>query len=270
MMAGLAFVTGTAMAENEITVYQGGTYSYRLEGVGSTNAATATVSTDLTDNSLIQIDESGGSFTITAGTSNADVTYDVTYENAAGDTYTPAGSVTFTIEVNDGSCSNYIELDVTVQVPPTLVIYISSATGGGCQEIGTPDHNQDAATASDVADNEITFTIAQESGVDIANVQTVSGYVLTIAETGTGDLIAAGDEGDKTSTTLFPYDHTITFTTTEGAGSTVTGTLGTPGTFTLNNANGGGTYPITLSTTGSTEESVTIDPMPTIGQFTLN
>ncbi len=245
MMAGLTLVAGTAMGQNASQVYPEGEYNYSLTGVSVTTANTTgaaiTFSGFDTAPTITNFDPS-------VGTSAAAVTFTLTY--ATGETPDTGNKIIVTItDGGTSACTNYIEFAIEVLSPPTMTIAITGNTGGGCQNLNaSPVNNTDASQGADL--NNVTYTVevsSSPSGLDSYSYDfALSGMGTTLSET-------------VTAVTT----HTDTFTSTEGDGGTITAAISNA-TFTMDAANGGGTYDITVT---SGNEDITINPLPTIGAF---
>jgi hypothetical protein len=254
MMLALVIVTGSAFALNEATVNPGGLYHYKVNGLASTNNATVSVDyvpTSGTDATVSLVTPT----TLTGGAAAVSVTFDVTY----GTVGTPADNGRIVVTVQDGvtSCSNYIQLAITVSPPPTWTLTITSnAPGGvyGCQQALASPSTNGSADAYAGGDNTITYTVT--AGAPPAGTPT---FAYTIAATSSDFTVSCSTCGAKTANGSFA----ATFPSLEGAGGTVTGTL-SGYTFTMDAAHGGGTYPMTPS--GSPLD-VIVSPLPTIGAF---
>lgn len=258
----LALMAGSASAQTNATPYQGGTYSYTLNGIVVQNESTATV-TYLTG--------SGATLPspITVETTDNSITFSVTYSNTATD-----GTLQVTIEDGDSNCSNFIQLAIDVQDLPTLDLSIlASEANPICQPVNpTPSNN--TAASSGVTGNTFTFTVTP----DVTNVSADFGYVYTISlpatstlngysiaysgdgsyDSGTGVVTRGADETDDV--------FTITYNTTTGIADEKITALISNATLTVTNTSGGGTYAGTFTTD---TDDVIVKTLPSIGTFTV-
>lgn len=245
MMLALVFVAGSAMALNEKNVFGGGLYHYRVTGLGATTGANATVVYNVASGTVATIENATG-LTIAAGaTADKIINFDVQYGTVAA----PASSGKIIVTVTQGSCTNFIEFAITVTTP-SMTLNVTASTGGGCQnKNAVPDDNEDASIGATA--NAVGFTVT--AGLSPSG---LASYKYDFDITGMDCDLSVDNVAAATT-------HSDTFTTTEGGGGTVTGTI-TNGTFTLDAANGGATYPMTVSTD---HLDITVNPMPTIGSF---
>jgi hypothetical protein len=246
MMLALVIVTGNAFALNEAIVNPGGLYHYKVNGVDATTDATITVDyvpTSGTDATVTLIDPAS-----ILGTDPAvSVTFDVKYGTVAA----PANSGNIVVTVSQGLCSNFIRLAVTVNPPPSMTLDLTAATGGGCQNTNAnPASGIDASVGA--AANDLTFTVV--AGTPPTGLASIS-YTFGVSGMGATSSVAGTLDAPGT----FP----AVFTTTEGGGGTVTGTI-SAATFTMGLADGGQTYDMTITTY---HQDVTVAPLPTIGAF---
>lgn len=247
MMLALVIVASSAFALNDISVYQGGKYHYRLNGVSSINAATATVS--FVD-ANVQI--STTSFPITANAAATSLEFDITYKTSGG-VYPATGTgKAITVTVNDGTCSNYIVLNVTINAAPSMTITLASATTGGCQAINSIIPTDGSADAYAGGTNTVAF------GVTTSAVPTAATFSYDLGVT-SGVTLTTNPAGTKTAVGTF----NAIFATTEGAGFTVAGAI-TNATFTMPAVDGGGVYVMTISGSPTT---ISYNALPTIGSF---
>lgn len=246
IMVGLALMAGMAMGQNANQIYPEGEYNYVLADVSVTteNETGASITFEGFDTNPTVTN-----FDPAVGTDLGDITF--TLEFAAGETADTDNKIIVTI--TDGGtdgCTNYIEYEIEVLPPPTMTIAIASNTGGGCQNLNAdPNNNTDASQGADP--NNVSYTL------EVANSPLgLDSYSYDFAISGMGTSLS---ETDVTSVKT----HTDTFTSTEGDGGTISGSI-TNATFTMNAANGGGTYNITV-TEGN--EEIKVNPLPTIGAF---
>ncbi len=172
----LAFGANSVKAQNETSVIVGGTYTYKLEGVSSVNAATATV--DYTGDNE-DITEISGSYTIAAGTVNGDVEFTVLY----GSQGSPATSGNIVVEITDDvtGCKNKITLAITVNPAPIINLAMTATEDQYCQTTLTTTNN---VAASFESPNTLTFTISKD--VTNAPASYTWGYTITLPNSADG------------------------------------------------------------------------------------
>lgn len=262
-----AIVGNTAFAQTNVTPYQGGTYSYSLDGIYSVNGATINIEYLTGEGASI----SNISPAAIPSDEITTLTFDVTYSSTA-----TAGEirVTLTEDVTSG-CSNFIDLAITPQAQPALALDITaSETGPICQDTNSdPDDNTPASDG--VTSNSFTFTIEPNVSnaddeyeyvysIDFTPVtSTLTNYAIDYTGTGTynsttGTVTKGVDETDDV--------FTITFDTTTGvADETTTATISNA-TLTVTNTSGGGNYNASFTNDNA---SVTVKTLPSIGTFDI-
>lgn len=265
MMIALVIVAGTAMAQLNNTPYQGGTYTYKLNGITVVNASTATVSYDGTGASLPT------PIAIAIG-ANQTITFQVTYSQAA-----TSGTLKVNIVDNTSTCNNFIELAITVKAKPTIDLAIVGSVDDLCQNLNnSPADNTDASVGS--AANTFTFTVTPTivnepaAGTytydytlalpDLATIGLTNYSITRTSGTGTwtestGEVVGATTTADQV--------FTISFNTTTGiTAKTITGTLSA---VSLTENSGNGNYVETVTT--NNEDNVIVKTTPKIGTFTI-
>jgi hypothetical protein len=266
-MVVFAFVANTTFAQTNTTPYQGSTYSYSLGGIYSVDGATINIEYLTGDGATIS-DISPA--TIPAGVATT-LTFNVAYSSTATEGEI---RVTLTEDVTDG-CSNFIDLAITPQAQPVLVLNITaSELDPICQDINSnPEDNTPAS--SEVTSNSFTFTVEPT----ITNVSAQYGYVYSInitpvtssltnysiAYTGSGTYDSNDGtvtKGVDTTDDVF----TITFQTTTGVADEITTSTISAATLTVTNTSGGGDYTGTFT---NDEASVTVKTLPSIGSFSI-
>lgn len=265
MMLALVIVAGTAMAQQNTTITQGGTYSYTLSGIVVNTAGTVTI--DFTgDNAEIVTMTSGFSSTsptAPAGTYNG--VFTVKYSNSA-----ISGNLVVTI--TDGStlgCSNHISLPITVLQAPTINLAVTASESQYCQTTNGITPNIAASSGSL---NTITYTVSRTgTNTPIAytwgytiNIPdpTLNNYAVKLGGTDITGSLPYTRSGLASSSTSETY--TVTFMTTTGAApKSLTGSLTTAPT--LTETSGGATYSETDSSDNSV--TVTVKSTPAIGSF---
>lgn len=225
MLLALIFVAGSAMAQTKLAPFQGSNYNYTLGGIDVVTGGTAAASYEVPDDVIIT--DVSGATVLASGVQS--YTFNVAYNDDA----TP-GPHLLTVTVTEGSCTNFINVTVTVRLKPTLALSLGVSTFD-CQALGTPaGSNQDAATADGTNGstapkvNEIIFTVTPT----IENIGTATynyDYNIDIPQDADNDLAgysvtfnggASGASYDPLSgdvtgaTTAAPHTFTIKFTTT--------------------------------------------------------
>lgn len=265
MMLALVIVAGTAMAQLNNTPYQGGTYTYKLNGITVVNASTATVTYDGTGATLPT------PIAIAIG-ANQTITFQVTYSQAA-----TSGTLKVNIVDDISTCNNFIQLAITVKARPTIDLAIVGSVDDLCQNLNnTPANNTDASVGSTA--NTFTFkvtpTIVNEPAAgtytydytlalpDLATIG-LTNYSIT-RTTGTGTWTESTGEVVGATTTADQV-FTISFNTTTGiTAKTITGTLSA---VSLTENSGNGNYVETVTT--NNEDNVIVKTTPKIGTFTI-
>jgi len=246
MMLALVIVANSAFAAPDTTPYKGGNYPYTVDIslLGSTGVHVADATFDYTPSTGVTVP---GTRALTPDSTS--INFRVGFGLTSGN-----GILTVTITyVGAGGCSNNIQLTITPQDPPTMNIAISTLNTGGCQnDLDTPITDGSADNYNG-GTNSVTYTVATAGGP--SGVASIS-YTLGVS----GHALTTDPSGAQTAT----GDFTAEFTTTEGAGFTLTGSIAAGATFTMNAANGGGTYSLTRTTPSV---GVTYNDLPTIGAF---
>lgn len=248
MMLALVIVAGSAMAQTKFLPYAGAVYSYSIDINLSNQSDAVLTATGLTTGTSIISNQSPVSL-LNLAAGNHTITFDVTYSSNATGT-----CVINLVVTEDGSgCSNNIHVNCPIQTPPTMDIAISVADNTyGCQNLNaTPGNNADASVGAPI--NTFNYIVTAGSAPD-----GLTGFSYTFDVSGFGGA-ASVSEGVLSAGGNFA----TTFTTTEGAGGTVTGTI-SGATFTLDAAHGGQTYNMTIT---NDQQDVTVEALPTIGTF---
>jgi hypothetical protein len=263
----LTLIAGSAHAQLNNTPYPGGSYSYSLSGIKVDTEGTLTIAysgnnATITNVNLTETGVGTGIYVVPNTTTT--LTFDIDYDDDATD---GTLSVTVTDGAADG-CSNFIELDIDVQVLPTLALSILASEDQYCQNLKTVQVDNEAASV-DAPDNSFTFTVTPT----VSNVSTAYTYNYAIALPSpalTGYSIAYSGPGSYAAGVVTGADSetdgvfTITFETTTGiAPVDITGTLSSA---TLTVTSGGGTYTGTYS---PASDAVNVKTMPSIGTFTI-
>jgi len=231
MLLALFFVAGSAMAQTKTTPFRGSKYSYTLDGILVNSAGSATIAYSIPAD--VTIDNIVGA-TVTAGSAQQ-LTFDITYSATA-----TLGAQSITVTIADGGgCTNFINCAVNVQAVPTIELALS-VDAFGCQNLGVPINNQDAAHATGTAPatNDIVFTVTPDISAGASDY--TYGYTISIPTDG------------QTLLTSYALAYSGPGTYTEGAGSaTVSGISQasgeTVGTFTVTFATTTGIAPVTIS-----------------------
>lgn len=265
MMLALVIVAGTAMAQLNNTPYQGGTYTYKLNGITVVNASTATVTYDGTGATLPT------PIAIAIG-ANQTITFQVTYSQAA-----TSGTLKVNIVDNTSTCNNFIQLAITVKAKPTIDLAIVGSVDDLCQNLNTtPANNTDASVGSTA--NTFTFTVTPTIVNEPAAGTYTYDYTLALpdaATTGLTNYTITRTSGTGTwtestgevvgATTTADQVFTISFNTTTGiTAKTITGTLSA---VSLTENSGNGNYVETVTT--NNEDNVIVKTTPKIGSFTI-
>lgn len=262
----LAFFVSSAIAQNNNTPYQGGTYSYTLSGITVVNASKATVTYTGAGATLpLPIDIPIGA--------DQSITFTVTYSDVASD-----GTLKVTIVDETSTCNNFIQLAIDVQDKPTIdLAIVASGDPEICQNLNaSPADNTDASVGA--ATNSFTFTVTPT----IANEPSAGTYTYdytlalpTAITTGLTDYTITRTTGTGSwtestgkvvgATTTADEVFTISFKTTTGIDAkTITGTLSD---VSLSTTSGSGSYAETVS--ANNEDDVVVKSMPKIGTFTI-
>lgn len=252
MMLALVIVAGRAFSQTNMNPYPGGSYTYTLPytlnhagevtltltGVGTLNGTT-------TPSGLTS---GGGAVALSSGSGS--IIIPISYgTSASGDE-----TIAIAIKDNTSGCSNNIQLTVTIESAPSMTLDIANSLSGhdyGCQNLNlSPASNVDASVGAPT--NTITYTVTPGSSPT-----GLASYTYTFGVSGMG------------ATSLASGSHSLggsfntTFTTAEGAGGTVTGTISSA-SFTMDADHGGQTYDMTLT---HDHIDVTVGALPTIGTF---
>jgi hypothetical protein len=265
-MAGLALVAGTAMGQNENVVVAGGTYNYSLDGIYSVGAATATVSYGGTNATITEV---GGSYTIPTETSTT-VDFEIQYA-------TNATSGIITVNVSDGTCTNFIEYSITVTTPPSINLAVADAADYGCQDLAASPLTDNTSAADDVAASSNSFTF--DISASITDEPVDFDATADIAVTGGGDLsdltvtysgqgsYTGGASGtltwDENDSGVITGTFTVTFTTSTGFADQTVNLTASSVSVTENG--GGADYDETA--TANNDDNVVVNAMPSIGGF---
>lgn len=261
----LALLAGNTKAQTSQTPYQGGTYSYTVNGIVVANASTATVTYSGDDVTLPS--------PIAVATTANSITFDVVYGAAA-----TSGTLTVTIKDLTSECSNLINLSITVTNAPTLELAVTSVADF-CQNLnGSPNNNEPADIGA--AANTFLFTVtptisagAVDAGAKYAFDFDLNDYVIgastaiTIVRTsgdGTATPSTAGSGQIAITGATNTQTFTVSFATTTGVASeTITGTVS--GAVLTSGGSGSTTYTGTYS---PASKDVVVKAMPAIGSFT--
>jgi hypothetical protein len=267
MLIAFIAIAGSTYATNDVSVYQGGTYSYSLSGVKVNVAGTVgiTFSGFTTPPVISDPSLAGSNPSYTALTTATAFTFKLKYD--AGE---PAGggkTITVTATETSSTCSNHINLAITVVAAPTLALTLSSPADF-CQDPNGTTDNEDATylaskktisytvtpgTLTGLSSYAFNFRLAAYTFSDITNER--SAGTATGGGTATQAALAiTAATGNQT------FD--VKFSPIEGAGATVTAQIPS-GTFTMDAAHGGGTYNLSLPS----DDNVVILGLPTIGKF---
>lgn len=255
----IALIAGNALAQTNVTPYQGGTYTYTLNGIVVANASTATIT--YTGNGATLPDP------IAVATTDNSITFKVTYADDATD-----GTLQLTLQDGTTLCSNFIQLAIDVQDMPTLDLSVAASNTEICQSTNSTPANNTAASVGET--NSFTFTVTPT----ITNVSANYTYGYTIALPATSNLdgytISYSGSGDYDSDTGIVSNKadtsddvfTVTFNTTTGiANETIDATLSSA-KMTVTTTSGTGTYTGTLS---NNTDNVVVKSLPSIGSFTI-
>ena len=275
MMLALVIVVGNAMALNDKTVFQGGTYNYRLKGISSVTAANIAASIDPSANITIS---STSPASIAANSTNVDVTFSITFGN---ETNKPAtGDHTLTVVIDNGKCSNTINLVINVVAPPTYTLTLAASALDACQTRTVVGDNTPAVTVATTDEpNTFTYTVTPTiTGTTEAytykyNISLPAGAGLNSFSNGSGSVTGyvsgvvthSVAKGANPSPDVF----TVTFnSTTNLAEQDLTAALTLSGsTMTLDAVAGGGTYTATMTSDGSLNATKHVNEVPAIGSF---
>jgi hypothetical protein len=284
MMAGLALVAGTAMAVNEKTVYTGSTYSYELTGIASANAATTTVNYVDNASNDVTITETSG-YSVPSSSTNHTVAFTVAYGSTAE-------SGIITVEITDGTstCSNSIELHITVMPPPVYTLTISASETSTCQQGTGADDNLADKRGGET--NTITYTITPVvenviSGVDYTydfdfvlptnavfttltssngNVTTYPNGNVSVSGTGTG----SGDQGESAVTIDVTFETVVGEQTQTITASLPDVTVTSNAALTIEDGSNSGAGTVIageIATGGNSSVDVNILAVPDMGSF---
>jgi hypothetical protein len=275
MMLALVIVAGSAMGRNEKTVFQGGTYDYRLRGISSVTAASisATIApnTNITFSALSPL-------SIPAAYSNGDLDFSVKFGDET--TAEPTGSHTLTVVINNGTCSNSINFVINVIAPPTYTLTIVASALDGCQTrtaVGdnTPNVTVLATDEPNTFAYTITPTITGPTGAYTYHyhISLPAGTGLNSFSDGSGS-VAAYSSGVVTHNVLAAGSpvadvFTVTFnSTTNLAAQDLVSALTLSGsTMNLAAVDGGGIYTATMTVGGSISATERVEEVPAIGSF---
>lgn len=274
MMLALVIVAGSAMANNEINVLPGGTYTYVLSGVSSANGATASVTYST---GIATITELSSSYTIVGGAATTTVSFSIKY----GTQTSPAisGKITVTIKDNTSLCSNSTELNITVLALPTYTLAITKDETGysDCQARNGVSNNSADALGTNIPAEKNTFkytvtpTIANAAGnfTYSYKINLPVGAVLNAFNDGSGAVTGyiGGIVTHTNVSSATPDVFTVTFNTTTGIPTQTLTAILDDTSSTLVPINGGGTYVSSMTSGGSLTQSVTVKAVPTIGKF---
>jgi hypothetical protein len=295
MMLALVIVTGSAFALNDISVYKGGTYSYKLNGIVLANAGTALINYAGDAAEVVQVTGGFAAATVTtvAGSSASFVApagsysalFDVTFSSGA-----TTGSANLQVTITDNAangCSNFIVFSIEVFPLPTYVLDIVAVPGTytTCQtRVGTGNNMPEVTEITTDEANTFTFTVTPTitgiipgisytynykiSSADL--VATLNQFNITSGPSGV-ELIYASETVTHTTsadpTTLTADVFTVTFNTTTGKAATnIAATLNTTAGNAVLTVSGGMTDD--ASFTHSTDLQVA-GAIPSIGGFGL-
>jgi len=279
LMLAMVFVASSAWALNEKTVFQGGEYSYKLNGISSITAATISIS--ITDPTNITISAPTPT-SIAANSIDQSIEFDIDFGTEPD--FASTGNHTLTVLINNGTCSNSINYIINVVLPPTYTIAMTETLGTftSCQaRTGAGDNTPDVTVATNDESNSFTFTVTPTItgavapftytyALSLPNAATtnLNGYSISCptATISGGVVTHALTTGQTPAADVF----TITFyTTTNLAQQDITGliTLGANTDMVLSTDQGGGTYAATQTAGGVLTQSVTVNEVPAIGSF---
>lgn len=275
MMIALVIMAGKAMAAagDKFNPYPGGTYSYTLP-ITIANQSDATLTATGLTTGTSTLENISPSLTNIA-TTVTQITFDIDFsDNATG-----ICVVAFSITDEVSTCSNNIFVNITMAAKPTYTLAIVKNEAGfsSCQKrTGAADNAADALGDGSET-NTFTFTVVPV----FENLPATYDYTYVISLPNGGSLQGFSD--GSSSVTGFSggtvsrdetnvgdaHVYTITFTTTTGISTeTLTATLNLTGSnLTLPTSVGGGVYAATQAATGVLTQSVTVNAVPTIGQF---
>jgi hypothetical protein len=271
MLVTLVIVAGSANAQTKTTPYPGGTYSYKLTGIKTNSAGTATISYSGTNVTIQNVNGAGLLVPYTApvntpaGTST-DLTFDIKFGENATD-----GKITVTVTdgVASGGCSNFIEYAIDVQPLPTLALSIDATAGAFCQKKNSSPLTDNTAASVSAPLNSFDFTVTPvitndpdaytyTYAISLPNASGLANYKIEYAGPGSYNAGVVSNANSET-----PGVFTITFDTTTGlAPVNLTATI--TGTPTLTATKGNAVYNGTITTAS---DVVTVNTMPSIGNF---
>ena len=274
MMLALVIMAGTAMAQTNITPYSGGTYSYTLSGIKTNSVGAAVIAITGADVTIKNVEGIAGDYSgtniATPAATDFTLNFDITYGLLA------IGTRTITVTVTDGaasgSCSNFIELEVIINLLPTFALSIAASEDQYCQnKNGAPLPNDNVAASVGATTNIFTYTVSPIITNDPdAYTYTYAITMPTAPSLTAYDIAYAGpgiwNEGLGTVTGANSETNgvfTVNFTTTTGLApinlaATITGTP------TLTATNGGAVYNGTITIPS---DAVSVNTMPSIGTF---
>lgn len=274
LMLAMVFVASSAWAQGTAqNPYPGGTYHYTLGGIQTSVTGTASITFTDFDVDPLVTNASPGSFPMTILTSTASLSFDLTFDMNESD---GAKNLRVTVENGTGGCSNYIDLLITVQEPPTIALQITSATDIDCQNLVDPTQdNHDASVGA--TDNTLTFRITPTPSTGVTtytydfhfelNDWTFGGTNLAVTAVSSGLSSPGTISGFDITGATGPVDVTVSFaTTTNQPEQDFTATLTLP-VLTVGGVDYSANNTITDPISGANVSTITF--MPAIGSFTF-
>ena len=256
----LALTAGSAMAQNETTVTQGGIYTYTLSGIVVNSGGEVSIDFDGDAAEDVAIISGFSSTSPTAPTGSYDGVFTVEFSNTAAD-----GDLIVT--VTDGAgCENSIFLSITVLPEPTINIELLASEDQYCQTTNNTTENE---AASLLSTNSIDFTVTPTITDPPTNY--TWGYTIAIPDPTLtnyeirkgGSLVTLPLVVSGLASTVISETYTVTFETTTGAAPK--SLEGTVTLVTLTETTGGGVYAETDLT--NNVATVNVKSTPSIGSF---
>lgn len=266
----LIVVAGSANAQGKFAPNPGGTYHYSLPIVIANQSDAVLTATGLTTGTSV-ITNITPSLTNIA-TSVTLIEFDVTYSNDA----TGTCKIEFSITDEVSGCTNSIYLDVPMSPVPTYTLTLAKdvSTFDACQKrTGAGDNTADAL-GDGSEDNTFTFSVTPAVNGVTGNftysytIDLPSNLVLLSFNNGSASVPAySGGVVTYTGVSNVVTDvFTVSFKTTTGvATQTLAALVSIGAASTMTPIDGGGTYEATNG--GTLSQSVTVNAVPTIGQF---